>query len=194
MDEFQFFHRILDVMFLSPQMSAKKGFKVFGHRAVEAMIKEFKQLNDGAFPGKPVIEPIAMEELTAYEIQTAMEAISLIKDKRSGVMKGRTCADDSKQKRYLRPEDSIASPTASTEAIIGTFMIDAYERRNVGVLDILGAYLHALMVHDDRGKVTMVFCGEFVDLLCKVDDKYKKYVRIVNGKKVLYVKVLRAIT
>ena len=136
------------MLFLSPQMSAKKGFKVFGDRAVEAIIKEFKQLNDGAFPGKPVVEPIAHESLTNDEIKRAMEAVSLIKEKRNGVMKGRTCADGSKQRRYLKPEDSVASPTASNEAILSTFMMDAYEQRFVGVFDIPGAYLHALMKHD----------------------------------------------
>ena len=139
-----------------------------------------------------MIEPIAMEDLTPEELCAAMEAVSLIKEKRSGVVKGRTCANGSKQKRYLRPDDNIALPTASTEAIIATFMIDAHERRNVGVVDIPGAYLHAEMEHED-GRVVMVFRNEFVDLLCKVDKKYKPFVCIVNGRKVLFVKVLRAI-
>ena len=40
------------------QMPAKKGTKKFGERAIAAMIKEYKQLKDGAVPGKPVIAPI----------------------------------------------------------------------------------------------------------------------------------------
>jgi len=39
-----------DVIFT--QMTAKKGFKQFGAKAVAAMIKEFTQLNEGAVPGK----------------------------------------------------------------------------------------------------------------------------------------------
>lgn len=86
----------------------------------------------------------------------------------------------------------MASPTASNEAILGTFMIDAHEGREIGIFSIPGAYLRALMKHD-KNKVVMVLCGIFVDLMCEVDQKYKKYIKIINGKKVLYLKVLRAI-
>ena len=36
------------------QMSAKAGIKKFGDRAIAAIISEYKQLNSGAVPGKPV--------------------------------------------------------------------------------------------------------------------------------------------
>ena len=39
----------------------------------------------------------------------------------------------------------------------------------------------------------MVFRNEFVDIMCEVNQEYKKYVTVQNGKKVLYVKILRAI-
>ena len=45
---------------LFTQMSAKKGIKKFGERAVAAMIKEFKQIHEGPMPGKPVIRPVAL--------------------------------------------------------------------------------------------------------------------------------------
>ena len=34
------------------QMQATRGFKLFGKRAVAAMIKELKQLEEGPMPGK----------------------------------------------------------------------------------------------------------------------------------------------
>ena len=34
------------------QMQATRGFKLFGERAVAAMIKELKQLEEGPMPGK----------------------------------------------------------------------------------------------------------------------------------------------
>ena len=34
------------------QMQATQGFKLFGERAVAAMIKELKQLEEGPMPGK----------------------------------------------------------------------------------------------------------------------------------------------
>ena len=48
-NESQFSQRITNVMFLSAQMSARKGFKRFGERAVMAMLKECDQLDKGAF-------------------------------------------------------------------------------------------------------------------------------------------------
>ena len=65
----QLFHKILDVLFLSPQMSDKKGFKLYGHSAVESIIKEFKQFNEGVFPGKLVVELIGYENLTEEELR-----------------------------------------------------------------------------------------------------------------------------
>ena len=72
----QFFQIVVNILFLSPQMSARKGIKQFGERAIVAMIKEFRQLDAGAFPGKPVVEPVAYKDLTEEEIRMAMEAIS----------------------------------------------------------------------------------------------------------------------
>ena len=55
-------HRAVEVMFT--QMTAKKGISRFGERAVSAIIKEFKQLDQEAFPGKPVVQPIELHNLT----------------------------------------------------------------------------------------------------------------------------------
>ena len=65
-------------------------------------------------------------------------------------MKGRTCANGRKQKRYLKHGETIPSPTASLEAIIGTLLIDAKEGRDVAIFDIPGAYLHAEMPVDKK--------------------------------------------
>ena len=54
-----------DVIFT--QMTAKKGFKQYGAKAVAAMIKEFTQLNEGAVPGKPVVVPTDSHTLTNAE-------------------------------------------------------------------------------------------------------------------------------
>ena len=138
------------MIFLSPQMNTRRGIKEFGQRAVAVMIKEFRQLGEGAFPGKPVVEPINMDTLSREEIKMAMEAVNLIKEKQGGEVKGRTCANGSKQRKYLRSDESVASPTVSTEGMIGSFVIDAYENREIGSFDIPGAYLHANMKHDGK--------------------------------------------
>ena len=107
-------------------MSASKGIEKYGELAVAAMVKEFKQLVDGAFPGKPVVSAIEHSELSAEDKKKALDAVNLIKVKRSGTVKGRTCANGSKEKFYLTEDESIASPKASIKAIISTLLIDVY--------------------------------------------------------------------
>ena len=87
---------------MSTQMPAKKGIKLFGEKAIAAMIKEFEQLDEGAFPGKPVVKPIDPNTLTREEKYKAMEAVNLIKEKRCGKIKGRMCANGSTQRKYLK--------------------------------------------------------------------------------------------
>ena len=60
-------------------MTAKKGFKKYGPRAIATMIKEFTQLNEGAVPGKPVVAPVDAFSLTDLEKSRALQAVNLIK-------------------------------------------------------------------------------------------------------------------
>ena len=55
--------------------------------------------------------------------------------------------------------------------------------------DIPGAYLYAYMKD-----FTMIrFEGESVDILCRVNPEYEQYVVIENGKRVLYLKLVKAL-
>ena len=174
------------------EMPASKGFKVFGEEAVAAMIKEFRQLHNGAAAGKPVVAPIRYEDITPEEFEQVMEAVNLIKKKRNGTIKGRSCLNGSKQKKFLKEGESIASPTVCLEAILMTLGIDIYEERDVAIFDVPGAYLHALMPEDKN--VIMVLRGKFVDIMCQVDPSYHEYVTVNSkGQKVLYLKILRAL-
>ena len=73
------YEKAFSVMFT--QMSAKQGIKMFGQRAIAAMFKELKQLNDGVSPGKPVIAPIPFESLSDDNKKKALEAVNLIAQK-----------------------------------------------------------------------------------------------------------------
>jgi hypothetical protein len=167
------------------QMLAKAGIKKFGDKVVAAMLSEYKQ------PGKSVFGSIDPSNITTEECKRALEAVNLIKKKRCGKIKGRTCANGSKQKRYLKHGETISSPTVSLEAIIGTLLIDSKENRNVAIFDVPGAYLQAEMPKDK--KLLMKFRDEFVDIMCEVNPEYKKYMIEENGKRVLYIRILRAI-
>ena len=134
-------NKAVDIVFT--QMSAKQGIKKFGERAVAAIIKEFKQLNDGPMEGKSVIGEVNPDELTPEQKKQALAAVNLIKLKRNGNIKGRTCANGSKQRRYLRDGESVSSPTVSLEALITSLITAAIEERDVASFDVPGAYLHA---------------------------------------------------
>ena len=132
------------------QMGSSKGIKLFGERAVAAMTKELKQLEYGPMPGKKVIEAIDPDTLSFQQKRMALNAINLIKEKRDGTLKGRTCAEGSKQSQYLREDESVASPTVSLEGLFVTLVIDAYEGRYIATFNIPGVYLHALMPKEKK--------------------------------------------
>ena len=102
-------------------------------------MKEFTQLNEGAVSGKPVVIPTDATTITSLEKKKALRAVNLIKEKRSGDLKGRTCVDGSGQIKYLKQDESVASSAASLESLIVIFLVDAYKGRDVVVYDVPGA-------------------------------------------------------
>jgi Reverse transcriptase (RNA-dependent DNA polymerase) len=165
------------------QMSATVGIRKHGQAAVDALFKEFAQLDD-----KDVFEPVQAHTLTKSQKAAALRAINLIKEKRSGELKGRACADGRPQ-RSLYTKDETASPTIATDALMITLMVDAAERRDVATADVVGAYLHALM----PDYVLMKLVGDAVDIMCSVNPRYNEFVAIEHGKKVLYLRLLKAL-
>jgi len=69
-----------------------------------------------------------------------MRELNLKKEKRCGTIKGRTCANGSRQRQYLRLYESVESSTVSVESLFTTLLIDAYEGRDA-VFDVPGEYL-----------------------------------------------------
>ena len=55
--------------------------KKFGAKAITAMLNEYKQLNIGLVPGKPVFGCIDPSKITNDEKRRALEAVNLIKKK-----------------------------------------------------------------------------------------------------------------
>jgi hypothetical protein len=81
--------------------------------------------------------------ITDGQKRAALRVINLIKEKRSGKLKGRTCADGRPQ-RALYTKEETTSPTVSTDALMLSHIIVAKEGRDVATADVEGAYLHAL--------------------------------------------------
>ena len=109
--------------------------------------------------------------------------------KRTGVFKGRGCANGCKQQIYMN-KDQVSAPAVATKLLFLTCLIDAIEKRNVATMDIPGAFMQA----DMDEEVHMKLEGKMVDILHKIDPKlYTQYTCIEKGKKTLYVRLRKAL-
>jgi hypothetical protein len=165
------------------QMSAKAGIKKHGQVALDALYNEFLQLHD-----LEVFQGLHASKLTKEQKNAALRAISVIKEKRCGKIKGRTVADGRPQKGLYTKEETT-SPTVSTDALMMSILIEAWEQRDVATADVAGAYLKA----EFEDFVVLRIEGESVNIMCRVSEHYNKFVVYESGKKVLYLQLLKAL-
>jgi hypothetical protein len=118
-------------------MSAKVGSKKHGKVAIDALFDEFLQLHD-----LNVFNPHSASSLTREQKKAALRAISVMKEKHCGKIKGRTVAGGRVQKG-LYGKEKTASPTISTDALVMSILIDACKKWDVVTADVSGAYLRA---------------------------------------------------
>ena len=117
-----------------------------------------------------MVIPTCPDKLSSREKSEALEAVNLIKMKRDGNIKGRTCANGAKQRRYVKEGDDYSSSTAALESIIATLIVDAMEGKAVSIADIPGAYLHAKL---PPGKnVLLKLTDDFVDIMREVNPDF----------------------
>ena len=115
--------------------SLKAGLKKFGDKGSEASRKEMKQLHD-----RKVFKPIMSSELTTQERKRVMESLIFLTEKRDGRVKARTCANGCIHRDYI-PREDAASPTASTDSVLITGVIEAKQHRDIITLDIPNAFV-----------------------------------------------------
>ena len=84
-----------------------------------------------------------------------------------------------------------SSPTVATNSIFLTGVVDARERRDIAILDIANAFLHAT---NDK-KVLMVLWGKLAEMMVAVDPElYRKYVIYTSkGVPMLFVRLSKAL-
>jgi len=112
-----------------------------------------------------------------------------LKEKRNGNIKAQSCANGSVQREHIA-KDEAASPTVALESVFTTATIDAHEKREVVTIDIPGAFLHA----DNNDCIIMRMTGTLAELMAKTDPKlYRKYLSVEKGKKVLYLRLQKAL-
>jgi hypothetical protein len=181
--DYSHLHTIMEDTVMT-QHTMKKGIKIFGDAGVEAVLKELQQLHD-----RDVLKPKHADALSHQERRGALQYLMFLKQKRSGKIKGRGCADGRKQREYLSKEE-VSSPTVAIESVLLTCTIDALERRDVATVDIPGAFMQA----DMDEVVHMKLEGQMAELLARLDPKlYSKYLDNRNGKPVLYVELKKAL-
>ena len=93
------------------------------------------------------MEPKDVRELTKEQQKEALAYLMFIKQKQCGKIKACRCADGCKQWAYT-PAEETSSPTVATEAVFLTAVIDAYEGREVAIVDITGTFMQADMDED----------------------------------------------
>jgi len=167
------------------QMTANKGIKEFGERAVAAIYKEYKQMQDLQVLGNTNYDLLSNDQK-----RRALRAVNLIKLKRTGTVKGRMCANGAPHRKFI-PREEAKSPTVSLDGLMYTALTAAHEKRKVVSFDVPGAFLQADIPKDKFRLLKLE--GKYVDIMCEVNPEYSKNVRIENGKKVLYLQILKAL-
>lgn len=74
------------------QVSVERGLEIWGERAREGAKKEFTSLHM-----KDTFMPVDINAVSTEDRKGALEPVFFLKEKRTGEIKGRLCADGSKQ-------------------------------------------------------------------------------------------------
>jgi hypothetical protein len=92
-----------------------------------------------------------------------MESLHFLVKKPDGKIKARTCANGSTQCEYIDREDAT-SPTAATEAILITGVIDAKQRRDIMTNDVPNVFVQTPIPQDGE-KIIMKIRGQIGQLV-----------------------------
>ena len=166
------------------QYTLSKGLQVFGPLGKEAVFREMQQLHQ-----RKVCEPCKATDLSTDQHKASLGYLMFLKQKCSGQIKGRGCADGQKQHLYTGKEEKT-SPTVTTESIMLTSTIDAKEGWDMATVDIPGTFMHS----DQDKTIHLQLQGTLANLLVKCDPKlYWKYVVTEGGQWVLYIELIKAL-
>jgi len=138
---------------------------------------------------------VSIKEMTAVEKKKSQQSLMFLSEKRDGIIKGRMVYDGKPTREWMSRED-VMSPTAALESIVLTSVIDSFEERDVMTCDIPNAFIQAEMPEVKEGdeRVLMKIQGVLVNLMIELDPSlYGPKVVQENGKRIIYVMVLRAI-
>ena len=148
-------------------MNTKKGINLFVERAIAAMFKKYRKLYDGPIIVKPVVSSFNPDGITPLYRKKTLETMNFVKDKRCGKIKGRTCANWSKQRTYLKLDESVYSPTCLNEALMSTLVIDDMDQGYIAIFDVPGYFIQTEIPAD---KFLLIWIrDDFVDVMFEVN-------------------------
>ena len=137
------------------------GIKRFGERGETAVTKELDQFNK-----YKVFEPKHANDLSEEDRKKALSLLIFLKEKKSGAIKARFCANGSVQREHVTKEEA-AAPTVGLDSVYVTSMIDVEESKKVVTIDIPGSFLHA----DNEDYVIMKMAVTLAELMVKTNPK-----------------------
>ena len=148
------------------QYILEKGLKKFGNKGEQAAYKEMEQLHK-----RTCFTPILVKDMTEDEKKKAQLALCFLTEKRDGTIKGRTVFNGKGTRKWLTREDS-SSPTASTEGVFLTAVVDAKGERDTMSADVPNAFVQAVLPRPDESKgeekVIMKITGSLGKILLRL--------------------------
>ena len=177
---------------LAQMYSLRKGTELFGEKAEQATMTELTQIDDFE-----TYKPIHKHELSEQDRRDALESMIKVTEKRADEeghrkIKSRMVADGSKQRSYEGYEKSDgSSPTARTDSVIMTGVVDAHERRNIAIIDVENAFLQS----ENDQRIIMAIRGKTAELLVRLNPAlYRPYIWYTKkGVPMLYVLIEKAL-
>jgi hypothetical protein len=152
------------------QLSVNSAIKKWGSVAEGAGLKEAAQLH-----WRDTFKPRKMSELSREQKQRLLPSHMFVVLKRTGKAKARLVAGRNVQRDFMSKEGTC-SPTAATEAVLLTSIVNATEERDVAIVDIPNAFIQT-WVENEKDRVILQILGKVVEWLVPIaPDVYKECV------------------
>jgi hypothetical protein len=168
------------------QLIAKLGFEP----TMKSSKAEMKQIHM-----RDSFKPKHYHELTQKQKARMVESFIFLKEKKDGSLKARAVLGGNVQRDYIT-KDEASSPTAYTEAVILTAIVDAKEKRDVATVDLPNAFCQTVITDADaEHRIIVRLRGALVDMLVDIAPKvYSPYVTTnKKGEKILLVRCMNAL-
>jgi hypothetical protein len=167
------------------QYNLKPGLQKFGQKGADEAVKELMQLH--LMDAWTAMDPM---KLTREKRMQALSSLLFLKEKQTGMIKGRACINGALQCTYISKEDA-ASPKVSTELTFIIASIAAKEKKIVRCYNMPSAFMNMDVDKD----MPMALKGELAEMMVQIAPQiYQKYITMAKkGTKILYEKLKKAL-